>query len=265
MFEVVVAARPVNRVWKRPDTLAGSVVAHAAMVGLVALAAGRAPSAPLDLEQEMATFLEVLSTPPVPSMPVMPGAEGAGVAASALTAEGRTGTAAPALPSNAALDRVSLELPTLDAPIGGLGELDLVAMEEFGAVEGALGLGAPGVGAEDDPDAANSKGGPAVLAAALAERPRVINRYEMEELWEKLYPPLLNMKGIGGDAVVSFVISTDGRVEPETIRMVSSTHPEFIVATIAGIKRLRFAPARLNGSPVRVRAVMPVYWRPQEG
>ena len=76
---------------------------------------------------------------------------------------------------------------------------------------------------------------------------------------------MMNLKGIAGEAVVSFIIDANGRVEPQTIRMVSFSHPEFIVATIAGVKKLRFAPARMNGSPVRVRAVLPVYWRPLEG
>ena len=258
MFEVVVSTRPSHRVWQRPDALASSVVVHGLVMYALLTAPGRPLPAPIDFEREMATFLDVLSQPPQPDAP--PKGEGTGPGAP--SAPVAVVPAPP--PSSIALADIPLDLPEVETILPSASALEVVSVEAFGNFEGSAGLG-NGKAPEDVEDRLNgAAGGPIVTEGRLAERPRVLNRFEMEQLWQRLYPPLLNMKGIPGDAIVSFVINVDGRVDPATIRMVSTSHPEFIVATIAGVKKLRFRPAHLNGSPVRVRAVMPVHWRPQE-
>lgn len=260
MFEVVVTGSRTRRTLDRPDVVLGSVALHALMLaGLVTLSI-RTPPPAIDLNQEMASFIEVLAR--VPTLPSLPSGAGPGSG----TATAAPSQAAAPAPSSVALSKISLELPDVGAALPSVSELGGVEAGAFGAFEGTRGMGpVGGQPTEDELLAENSAGTPVVSEAMLAEKPRIINRFEMEEQWQRLYPAVLNAKGVSGETVVSFVIDTQGRVEPQTIRMVFASHPEFIVATITGVKRMRFAPARLNGSPVRVRAVMPVHWRPLEG
>ena len=75
------------------------------------------------------------------------------------------------------------------------------------------------------------------------------------------YPDRLRALGIGGQVVVQFVIDTLGRVEPEGIRVVESSHDDFTGAVRAVLPRLRFVPAEAAGRRVRQLARMPFEFR----
>jgi protein TonB len=84
---------------------------------------------------------------------------------------------------------------------------------------------------------------------------------EVQRTLQRLYPQPLRDSGVTGTVVLRFVIDTDGRVEPSTIQVVSTTHPEFGDAAIEAAKRLRFEPAKVNGKSVRVLTSIPIRWQ----
>src|SRR5690606_9294591 len=51
-----------------------------------------------------------------------------------------------------------------------------------------------------------------VELSALGEMPRLSNPRTMAEWWSELYPTRLLLRGIEGQAIVTFIIEMDGRV-----------------------------------------------------
>jgi periplasmic protein TonB len=66
------------------------------------------------------------------------------------------------------------------------------------------------------------------------------------------YPEALRLAGVSGAVELEYVISTDGRVDPESIRVLLSTHVTFAVAATEAVRAARFRPARRGGRTVAV-------------
>ena len=60
------------------------------------------------------------------------------------------------------------------------------------------------------------------------------------------------------DFEARLVVGTDGRAEPGSIEIVSSTNKAFEAPTRYAIQNAVFRPGRVNGKPVRVLIQMPV-------
>jgi len=73
-----------------------------------------------------------------------------------------------------------------------------------------------------------------------------------------MYPRDLREAGISGSVVLSFVIDTTGRADPDSIEVVSSTNIGFINPAIGTVRSCRFVPAVKDGHPVRVRVTQPI-------
>jgi len=71
------------------------------------------------------------------------------------------------------------------------------------------------------------------------------------------YPTVLRERGVEGRVVVQFVVDTAGRVEPGTVRVVSSPDDLFTAAVRAALPSLRFTPARAGGRAVRQLVELP--------
>lgn len=99
-----------------------------------------------------------------------------------------------------------------------------------------------------------------VSAAVLEERPALRNAGEIEALLERVYPDRLRRAGVTGETRLQFVVGTDGRVEPESVVVVASSHPAFDEPAIRAVRRMRFTPASVMGRPVRVIIDLPVRW-----
>lgn len=69
------------------------------------------------------------------------------------------------------------------------------------------------------------------------------------------YPRDLKKQGIGGSAVVVFILGEDGRVVDP--RVESATHPEFEKSALNAIKRWRFKPGMKSGKAVRSNVRQP--------
>jgi periplasmic protein TonB len=78
---------------------------------------------------------------------------------------------------------------------------------------------------------------------------------QLPELTDELhprYPEALRQWGLSGVVRLEYVISTEGRVDPRTIRVLESTHPAFARAATEAVRGARFKPARRGGRAVAV-------------
>jgi protein TonB len=66
-----------------------------------------------------------------------------------------------------------------------------------------------------------------------------------------VYPEVMKSVGIEGVVRLRFVVGTNGRVEANTIQVVSSSNKAFEAAAVDGIKKIIFKPARMRGQAVR--------------
>lgn len=76
------------------------------------------------------------------------------------------------------------------------------------------------------------------------------------------YPAVLAAARIDGAVTLEFVIDTEGRVEPDGVRVLSTTHDGFTAAAQEAVRTTRFRPAKKNGHPVPVRVRQTVTFRP---
>jgi protein TonB len=65
------------------------------------------------------------------------------------------------------------------------------------------------------------------------------------------YPPVLERAGVSGSVVVEFVVDTLGRVEPASVRVLTSSHPAFEESALEAVLASTFRPARAHGAVVR--------------
>lgn len=72
------------------------------------------------------------------------------------------------------------------------------------------------------------------------------------------YPRLLLEAGVEGMVRNTFVVGTDGRMEPGSIEILHSTNKAFEEPVRHMIENCVFRPGRLNGEVVRVRVQMPI-------
>ena len=71
------------------------------------------------------------------------------------------------------------------------------------------------------------------------------------------YPESLRAAGLGGRVLVQFTVDTTGRVDPQAVRVLESTHELFARAVLEVLPRYRFVPAEAGGRRVRMLAQMP--------
>jgi hypothetical protein len=89
---------------------------------------------------------------------------------------------------------------------------------------------------------------PDITISAEDPRMRLVSRHVMPQL-----PAILSSRGAQGEAVVSFVIDTLGRVDPRSGLILSSTAWAWSVAICRALPRMRYEPVRANGVLVRAR------------
>lgn len=73
------------------------------------------------------------------------------------------------------------------------------------------------------------------------------------------YPAAARMAGLGGEVVVEFVVTADGRVTSP--RAVRSSDPAFEEPTLRAVLKWRFEPGLMGGRPISFRMIVPVVFR----
>jgi protein TonB len=99
---------------------------------------------------------------------------------------------------------------------------------------------------------------------AVEIKPQLLNRERALDLLQQHWPAVLRQAGIEGDAIVQFVVDSNGAVVNESIQVLMSSHPLFANSVLPVVRQLRFSPGRMSMAgqlvpvPVTVRA--PFKW-----
>jgi len=75
------------------------------------------------------------------------------------------------------------------------------------------------------------------------------------------YPETMRSRGLGGEALLEFVVDTNGRADLPSVRLVNATHSDFATAARGAVARAQFRPALLSGTTVRCRVRLPVVFQ----
>jgi TonB family protein len=79
------------------------------------------------------------------------------------------------------------------------------------------------------------------------------------------YPAPLFAQKVQGNVTLRIFIDRDGRVRPESTRVEeSSGYTSLDSSAVTGSQDLRFLPAKLNGEPMAVSILFPVFFRHPE-
>jgi len=155
----------------------------------------------------------------------------------------------PTTPALVAPTRVPVSLPAID--LGAVPTVsDVVAPRVTDAFVGR------GMGSSNGGSVAGSRGGSAAgLGSGAAGN--AYAEYQVERIVEVIraaaprFPDALRSTSIEGDVHVTFVVGTNGRVEPSSIKVSSSPHQQFADAVRSALLDARFRPAEVGGRPVR--------------
>lgn len=92
----------------------------------------------------------------------------------------------------------------------------------------------------------------------------VLARLDTARTVDPIYPAVLRRKALDGQVVVELVVASDGRPDPRTARVVTSTHKAFGDAVIDGLQLFTFEPARRNEQAVAQRVRITIAFRAAE-
>jgi len=79
------------------------------------------------------------------------------------------------------------------------------------------------------------------------------------------YPEALRSAGVEGTVIVQFTVDTTGRVDMNSLKILSSTHDLFTAAVRDALTRFRFKPAEVDGRRVPAMGQMPFEFRLKRG
>ncbi|HLB38105.1 MAG TPA: M56 family metallopeptidase [Gemmatimonadales bacterium] len=133
----------------------------------------------------------------------------------------------------------------------------------WGVVYGLIALTLLALACETPPPdraTANPTGVPAPAAALAGVVPENTPGLELPERVSfppLAYPKVLLEAGVEGSVLSTFIVGTDGRVEPGSIQILQASHAAFEAPTRAGIEKAVFRPGRLHGEVVRVQVQVP--------
>jgi periplasmic protein TonB len=72
------------------------------------------------------------------------------------------------------------------------------------------------------------------------------------------YPPAMLAAGIAGKVVLQFIIDTEGKAEPGSIKVISATTPAFVEPAKEAVLKATFKPGRSQGKAVRQLVELPI-------
>jgi protein TonB len=100
------------------------------------------------------------------------------------------------------------------------------------------------------------------LPSQLTQAPKVASMEETARLISGSYPEHLRTQGIGGTVQLQFIVGPDGKVEPSSIEILSSTVTELGEAAKKVVEKLEFSPPKVKNDAVRVTVKLPIVYRP---
>lgn len=94
------------------------------------------------------------------------------------------------------------------------------------------------------------------VAAGAGGAPGAFNAFEVDVEVVALrggsprYPEMLRSSGTEGQVIAQFIVNEKGRVDKNSFKVLSSTHPLFTSAVQSALPQMRFKPATIAGKPV---------------
>jgi len=268
-----------RRQWT-PTTVTASIVAHAAVIAAIAGFAQQADARTVTEEVIAEWKLEDKPKPPPPPPPppppepLPPAPKDPPKVELAPRPEPPRPRARPAPPvkGNFVTPRppqtppIGIPAPDPNArpltaqDVSGVGkEGDVVGQTDASDTRAPTGNTEPAPPAPPAPPAEPAHEGPMSIDE-VSVRPSLRNESEVQRALERAYPPSLRDAGVTGETVLQFVIDENGRVEPGSIEVVSSSDEGFASAARRVAASMRFSPAKAGGHSVRVTTTMPVRW-----
>lgn len=277
MFNRLVASsrnRP-HRAWN-PLTVGLSIVTHLLILGAILFATRpRGEEPPPPPKPEEVTYVDVSEIPPPPEPEPEPEPAVEQPEPTPTPTPPRAAPRTPRNPSptpnpNEVAGTQELKTPPVVTGIPAPSVVPPVKAEDFGG-RGAIGGTAAGTPPPTPPAATTGTGtgtgggdGSGTYSSAMVDRrAELINREQVAQLLQQLYPPLLRDSGVTGTVSVQMVVGSDGRVDMSTVKILSTSHEAFADATMKVLKDLRFRPAKMGDTSVRMLTVMPVRWNLQ--
>lgn len=261
---------------KHPWVIAISLGLHALLLGgLMWLAAAeQAEAAEEEINPEDITYIDVSEVPPPPEIEPEPIVEDEPAPEVETPAPAPT-PRQPRTPQPVTEPERPAGFQELQPPREVLGvpppqpSQEAVRAEDFG------GRGTPGGVAGGNPpppgppasESGTGTGGGGVdpnatyTANAVDRVAEVRDRAGVARAAQRLYPSHLRDAGVGGRVVATFVVDANGRVEPGSIRIGSSPHPDLAEQTRRLLTETRFRPAQKGNRNVRQLVSMPIVWQ----
>ena len=233
MFDVLVASGAHLEL--RPRWVTTSVVTHALLITLAAMATRAVLDTPPVSAPDPAILLFVPKPPSPPPPPEVKRESPPSVVVAEPPPKG--------FQTVAALTDIPKVIPPVDLSQRPLDPRDFTGR----GVEGGVAEGVVGGTGRVDP-------GPGGDLNAIYEATTNDERFEPATLVLQpppRYPVALETLGIEGQVDVEFVIDTLGRVQPHSIRILGSTHPDFTAAARTAVAGAMFRPAHLSAHAVR--------------
>lgn len=80
---------------------------------------------------------------------------------------------------------------------------------------------------------------------------------KMTKIVKPDYPPMLKRQEIAGQVMLQVVVLPSGEIDPPTLKVVKSLHPQLDEAAKRALTQSKFSPAFYGGRPVRVVLLVP--------
>ncbi|HET7631987.1 MAG TPA: M56 family metallopeptidase [Gemmatimonadaceae bacterium] len=152
----------------------------------------------------------------------------------------------------------ALPVPTLSEPVSQLERRIRAIMQSAHKFAGVRAIGLAGIAAVavaaacavNTPDQITATGTSQVDAARVANEVSAQAR-PLPGDRPPDYPDIMRSSGISGTVVAQFVVGTDGTPDTATFRVIKATHPLFASAVKAAVARYTYAPATVQGQPVK--------------
>ena len=158
----------------------------------------------------------------------------------------------PKAPPTVALSapvKVPVSIPAIDLKTPAIGDIVAAPAPDRISTGGSAHRVTTESGGEvDEPSGRGLNSGSAARAYSENEVERTV---EVTRAPEPRYPDALRSANLEGAVVMQFIVGTNGRVEPGSIKVLSSPHKEFSVAVRAALLNAKYRPAQAGGHAVR--------------
>lgn len=99
-------------------------------------------------------------------------------------------------------------------------------------------------------------------AEELSSSPRLVSPAAAARLIVRSFPEDLRRQNTGGTVQLQFVIGSNGKVESNSVEVVTTPTPALGAAAKAVAEKLEFVPGKKDGGTVRTRVMMPIIYKP---